>query len=473
MKLKNTLIYFTIFSMVITTFFTNIFAETATQSDTQTETTTAANWINHAEDGNELDIKAEACILVDAKTGDVIYEKNADDKKYPASITKIMTTYLACEYGHFSDNITFSNVITQIGYGSSNMGGRVGETMNFLDALYGVMLKSANETCMAVAETVSGSVDTFVAKMNETAAQAGCTGTHFANPHGFHDPNHYTTARDMSKIARLAITNETFKTIWGTEDYVIEATNMSATRHMYNSNQLINPSSEYYYPYCKGGKTGFHDDAGNTLVTYSVKDGTELICVVLKDNGKQLAYEDSKKLFEYGFAQFEDKTIFTADSFTSEIPVSQNYSGHTFDLGKVGVKAENDLTTKFPKFGDMSQITWQAENMTEALEAPVESGMEVGTIGVYYKGEKIGDVKAVTASSVEERSTEDMDREIRMEKFKSIAVSSAKYVAAGVLLVLIIFLIAKLIGGMSKKRKNKKLYEGKKRKKKTKFKIEF
>lgn len=473
MKLNKPILYFTIFSLLITTFFTNIYAEST--ENTSAGQATAAEFVNHAEEGKKLNIKSECCILIDGRTGDVIYEKKADQKMYPASITKILTTYLACEYGKFDETVTFStNAITNIGPDSSNMGARIGEKINFLDCLYGIMLNSANETCMAVAEHISGTVDNFVDKMNTKAAEIGCMNTHFANPHGFHDPNHYTTARDMALIAKLAITNETFRTIWGTENHVIQATNTCAIRDMYNTNQLINPDSPFYYPLCRGGKTGFHDDAGNTLVSYAVKDDIQLISVVLKDLGKENAYSDARTLLDYGFNQFETKTVFTADGFSSQIPVEQNYNGHKFDLGKADITASGDLSASLVKFADISQITWEAEGLSEVIEAPAQIGTVVGKINIFYKGEYLGNVDAVISSNVAAKSTQELDKQIKIEYFKSLVQTSAKYVAAGVLLVFLLLVIIRMITRSGReKRKEKQLAEGKRRKKKSKQKIKI
>lgn len=253
-------------------------------------------------------VEAESVVLMDADYGVTLYEKNAHQKQYPASITKIMTALLTVENANLSDVVTFSETaVYGIEPGSSHIGIDVGEQLTVEQSLYGLMLASANEVAMGLAEHVAGSVEAFVDMMNQRAQELGCKDTHFVNPHGLHDENHYTTAYDMALIAKAAYQNRTFRGITGTAQYEIPATNMEEeTRYLVNNQKLLS-TDEWYYLGCRGGKTGFTDQAMNTLVTYAKRDNCTLICINLHTNGIVPIYTDTTTLLDYGFANFQWK----------------------------------------------------------------------------------------------------------------------------------------------------------------------
>ena len=270
-------------------------------------------------------INSKSAILVDQNTGTVLFEKDADAKRYPASITKILTVLVALENMQSMDEeVTFSEDAVTKSYGSG-IARDIGEKLTLEQCLYAVMLESANECAYAVAEQVGadmgGDYQTFIDKMNEKAKEIGCTGTHFTNPNGLPDDEHYTTARDMMLISQEAYKNETFRTLMSTVSYVIPKTNKHDEElTMYNHHQMIcaNRTLENLYDPAIGGKTGYTDEAGNTLVTFAEKDGQTLLCIVMKTdiNSK---YPETKKLFEYGFKQFQDVNVSENEAnYTSE-----------------------------------------------------------------------------------------------------------------------------------------------------------
>ena len=217
---------------------------------------------------------------MDLDSGTFLYSKNMDVTKYPASITKILTTLIAIEHSRPSEKVTFSeNAVYGIEQGSSNIGIRLGENLTMEDCLYGMMLESANEVCVAVAEHISGSVDAFVELMNQKAASLGCTNTHFTNPNGLPDENHYTTAHDMALIAQAAYNNATFRKVCQTTTYCIGTTNKCGEKRWLSNHHKMLPDRDYTYEGCTGGKTGFTQVALNTLVTYAERDGRRLVCV--------------------------------------------------------------------------------------------------------------------------------------------------------------------------------------------------
>lgn len=254
-------------------------------------------------------IEGESAILVDMFTGAVLYSKNADKTQYPASITKIMTALLGCENLNPSDKFTMTE---SAAYGisdsnSSSIYADTGEEFTIEQALMAIMLQSANEMTLAVAELTSGSAKKFVEQMNLKARQLGCTNTHFNNPNGLPDETHYTTAADMAKIARAAWFNPTFRKFASTLYYEIPPTNKFAeTRYLLNHHKMMK-SQAYAYDGVLGGKTGYTEAAGNTLVTYAKNDNTYLVAVVLQSvNG---AYADTANLLDYGFNNFSRTAV--------------------------------------------------------------------------------------------------------------------------------------------------------------------
>ncbi len=392
----------------------------------------------------------------------MLYEKNADEVLYPASITKIMTALLGCEYGEgkYDEIVTHSeNAINGIGYGSSTMGMQVGEQITLEDCLYGIMMCSANEACMALAEHVSGSVDEFVNMMNERAEKLGCTNTHFANPHGFHDPNHYTTARDMALITEEAVKNEKFSEIWGTMLRTLPATNLvSEPRGLVNRAKILDDESQYYYPYIIGAKTGFHDDALNTLVACAEKDGAKIISVVMKDLGAPLAYADTKTLLDYGFTQYANAELYNGEDFSQSIPVVQTYNGTEYSLGSVNAVVKGSFEKMVPTPINNESISVEPE-LNEKLEAPVNEGDVVGKMIISYDSTEIGEMDIVAASSVEKLSDNELSKRELIANVKYYGIKAAKYacvgIAAIIVLIILIRIIRRIFRGKKKKRKKR------------------
>lgn len=240
----------------------------------------------------------------------ILYAKGIVEKRYPASTTKIMTAWLAIENSNLSDQITFStDAVYSIEPGSTHIGIKPGEILTMEQSLYAVLLASANEVSNGVAEYVGGgSISAFVDKMNERAASLGCNNTHFMNPSGLHDDNHYTTARDLATIARSAFQNKIFRKIIGTEYYIEPKTNITDEERWLNNHNKMLLSGEKHYDGCLGGKTGYTTTAGNTLVTFAERDNMRLVCVVLADT-LRFQYSDTASLFDYGFGNFHKEVI--------------------------------------------------------------------------------------------------------------------------------------------------------------------
>lgn len=260
---------------------------------------------------NEIDnwpagpqVSAQAAILMDANTGVILYSKNIHERLYPASTTKIMTALLAMEKGNLDDMVDFSHeAVFSVPADGSNMGMDEGESVSLEECLYGIMVASANEAANAAGEYISGSIDDFVSLMNERAQEIGCTDTHFTNPNGLHDDQHYTSAYDLALISSLFFRNEMLCKISNTARYHFEAT---ATQpddfYKNNKHQLIN--GEIPYEGILGGKTGYTNDSRQTLVTCAEQNGMRLVCVVFKEESPQ-QFTDTVELFDYGFHNFQ------------------------------------------------------------------------------------------------------------------------------------------------------------------------
>ncbi len=252
---------------------------------------------------NRDDIVSQAAIMIDIDNGQVLFEKNADEKMYPASITKIMTALLALENCDLDEIITMSHeAVYSIPRDTSHISLEEGEQISLKWAMYAMMLPSANDAAAGIAEHVSGSMEAFCELMNSRARELGAKNTNFVNPHGLHDEDHYTTARDMMLITLEAIKHPEFCEIWGTETIDAPTTNKKdEVRHLWNQNGMITATVNHNDD-VTGGKLGWTQEAGHTMVVTAERDGRRLLCVLMKSTAARDKYSDANKLFEYGFS---------------------------------------------------------------------------------------------------------------------------------------------------------------------------
>ncbi|MCM1173451.1 MAG: D-alanyl-D-alanine carboxypeptidase [Blautia sp.] len=247
---------------------------------------------------------AQAAILMDANTGIILYAKNIHEKLYPASTTKILTSLLAMENGNLDDMVSFSHeAVFSVPGDGSNMGMDEGESITLEEALYGIMVASANEVSNAVAEYVSGSISDFTELMNTRAAELGCTDSHFTNTNGLFDENHYTSVYDLAVISRAFFQNEMLCKISNTSRYHFEASETQPD-DFYKKNKHLLVNGEMPYEGIIGGKTGYIDQSRQTLVTCAEQNGMKLICVVFKEESPN-QFTDTVELFNYGFQNFQ------------------------------------------------------------------------------------------------------------------------------------------------------------------------
>ena len=349
---------------------------------------------------------AEAAILLDMKSGKVLYSKNENEKMYPASITKIMTAILTLESGiDFSEVVTATEeAITPITNKHSHMGILVGENLTIENLIYGMMVYSANDAANVLAVRVGGSLDGFVQMMNDKAAELGATNTHFVNAHGFHDDNHYTTASDIATIAKYAMQNETFREIVKTDIYTMEATNKyNEARYLSSTNHLISRRRQvkYYYDKAIGIKTGYTDESGYCLASAAVDGETELLSVVLNCHnivdGESGLYSfiDSKSLLEYGFNNFKYITIASNGTVLADSSVYE-----AKDNIRVTLTPQNDICNILPVDIDMDEVKSETV-LNEKICAPIKKGDILGSVTYTYQGEQIGTSSLVAVNDVE------------------------------------------------------------------------
>ncbi len=269
-------------------------------------------------------IMAEAGIAMDENSGAVLFGQNIHVAYAPASITKLLTALVVAENASLDDNVTFSHdAVYNVESGSGNsLALEEGDVLTVRDCMYALLLRSSNQAANALAEHVAGSRDGFVDMMNEEIARIGCTESHFANPSGLNDENQYVTAYDMALIARAAFANETVLSVASARSYKLPATIKNPEGLSIAMEHKIlaagdNTSSRYYLEGALAGKTGYTSIAGNTLVTYAVRNGRGVISVVLKGTQPQY-YMDGKTLIEFGFASFQNIRIADQENYLSQ-----------------------------------------------------------------------------------------------------------------------------------------------------------
>ena len=332
---------------------------------------------------NSLNITAESAILIDNNSGKILYRKNEKEKKYPASTTKIVTAIIAIENFNLSDKVTVGyNAISAVPSGYSVASLQVGEELTIEQLLQVLLIHSANDAANVLAEHIGGTIESFATIMNTKAQEIGCENTHFTNPSGKHDDNHYTTAYDLSLIMQYCMKNPTFRRIAGSKSCIIPKTNKYEQRVFSNTNELLIVDSKKepdnnYYQYAIAGKTGYTSQAKNCLVSSANKDNFELICVVLGSgldyNGLNYRFIDSKKVFEYGYNNYTIKKLKEKGSVAKQIEIP-NGSKETKNL---------DLLIS----DDITAIIKHSENdispeikLNDNLVAPISKSQILGTI---------------------------------------------------------------------------------------------
>ena len=387
----------------------------------------AAKWPKGPDKGS---LSSASAIVMELSTGTVLYSKNIHKKHYPASITKIMTSLLTLENSSPSDVVTFTEAEAHgIETGSSSMYCVPGEKFTIEQVLYGIMLQSANEMCLVAADHVAGSVDKFAEMMNQRVAQLGLKETHFMNPNGLHNDDHYTSAYDMACIAREAWKNPSFQKICGTRTYQVKSTNKRKASEilggqLLNHHQMINgyeTSSRYEKDYVIGGKTGYTSMAHSTLVTFAEKDGMQLVSVIMKGNspkqGEPNEYTDTTRILDYAFEKFSKHAVNGENSDVNENLFNTFDSYFNADQSPLRLSAESAVI--LPKGVALRKAKQQIQYDNSVKLQDGEN--VIGTVKYTYDGRMVGSTDIIydstkSASHLDEASRRIVDSEIRQIK---------------------------------------------------------
>lgn len=331
-------------------------------------------------------LKAKSAILIEAATGKVLYSKNAEELRYPASTTKIMSLIVGLEDGKLDDIITVSNHAASTEGSSLSL--TSGENIKMIDLLYGIMLISGNDATVALAEHIAGSVENFSQRMTEKAHAIGAKDTHFTNSSGLPDPNHYTTAHDLARIAAYGYKNPLFAEIVNTKHKIIPWPGKEYNRELFNENRML-----WLYEGGNGVKTGYTDAAGRCLVSGAKQKDIQLIAVVLDSD---TMWDDSIALLNYGFPQVTPEKIIQQNDIFKTIRVANGKASQ--------VKLVTSTAVIVPvSEEDIGEFTTVVDTPSK-LEAPVIKGQKAGVLRVLYKDKEITTVDLVADDDIERKS---------------------------------------------------------------------
>jgi D-alanyl-D-alanine carboxypeptidase len=407
------------------------------------------------------DLTAKAFILMDMKTGQVLAEKNADERRSPASTTKIMTALVALENADLEDEMTASeNAINSVPYDYVTAGIKIGETLKFKDLLDLMMITSANEASNIIAENISkdGTMQGFTDMMNSKAAELGLTGTHFTNANGKEEEDHYTTARDLAILSRAAMTMDKpiFREVVGRKEFSIPDTNLRKSSewklgHLTYTNELLTSHSKYYSK-VTGIKTGYTDLAGLCLVSSAVNpDGLELIAVVLGAEDKTHQFKDSQNLLEYGFKNFGEQQLTQKGEYVNRFEVEDAVDGK-----KVEVITNNEFSHILPLDEEIRTKNLEiVKTFNEPFVAPIAQGQKVGKIEYIYDGKLIGTVELVAKEAIEKTTIA-----ILRDKYKEI-INDERFifgVKAAVIVIVAIIILGFILRFINKRKRRRNNY---------------
>lgn len=335
----------------------------------------------------EPQVVGETAALIDAQSGMLLYGKEPHKKMYPASTTKVLTALVALEKAKMTDLVTIG--ANPIHAGGTSIWLAEGEKLSLEELLYALMLNSANDAGVAIAEHVAGSVEEFTKLLNQKALQLGAKNTHFVNPHGMPNENHYSTAYDLALIGREALKNQELRKIVTTVHHEIPRADPEAQKYLFNHNKLL-WSKTFGYEGATGLKTGYTVEAGQCIIASAKRDGRELIAVVLRTEGNNLWY-DASKLLDYGFNNFQNRQLVQRGKVMANVPVKYGKSN-------VNLVASEDYIHTFPKesIKDLQIITEPAAE----IEAPVTKGQVLGKVIIKDEEKQVAMVNLVAAEDI-------------------------------------------------------------------------
>lgn len=399
-----------------------------------------------------IEITANAAMLVSMDTDEVLYEKNADQKVYPASITKIMTTLLILESEKYDPNAKIAMTEEALdlisGTGSSVSLMKAGEEITQLDLVYMVLMSSYGDCALLAATYYGGSVENFVEMMNNRAAELGLTGTHYENPIGLHHEENYTTARDTYILTKFALQDKTFKEVCESTRHTVN-TSLSGQRILSTTNFLQDNTTNYYYTYAKGVKTGYTDEAGRCLVSTASYNGYNYMCLVFgcPPNAKN-HFTESADLYRWAFNNFEFKKVADTSNPVAEINVELS-----LDTDFVSLYVDEGFVSVLPKDADDSTISIVPKPTSETVDAPIKKGQVLGTADIVYAEKVIGTVNLISNENIQKSTLLTVLRAVK--NFFSSSYMKVFYVLIALVVLIFIIAVIKLNIKHSKKRKIK------------------
>ncbi len=328
---------------------------------------------------NTIELNASSALLIDNRTNKILYNKDANKRLFPASTTKIVTAIIVLENHSLNEEVTASyDAVMTIPSGYSTANIQIGEVLTVEQLLELLLVHSANDSANVLAEYAGGSIDSFVSMMNTKVNELGLTDTHFTNPYGLQEDNHYTTSHDLAVIMQYCLKNETFRKISGQASCAIPATNKSEPRKYSSTNELLIAGSRNYYPYLIAGKTGYTSKAGGCLVSVAYNNNLELISVILNSNDR---FGDTKKLFNYGYSNFSLKNIVNED----DIITSTNVKNAKKNSQNLDLKVTENVPVLVNNNDNLESISPQIE-INSNIEAPIEEGQNLGKVSYTVNG---------------------------------------------------------------------------------------
>ena len=382
------------------------------------------------------EIYSGSALVIDTVTGATLFSQDADEKIYPASTTKLLTAILALENCSLDETVTFSETAVDLESGASSIDAVAGEEMSLEDVLYGLLLPSGNDCANAIAEHVAGSIDAFAEMMNEKAEELGCTNSHFTNPSGLHDSDHYTTASDMFLIAKEAFSNSTIKEIISCASYTIDATNMSDERTFSNSNSLIQTDSTYYNSTVVGGKTGYTSSAGRALVILSESNNMNLICLFFNCPYYYGVFSDANTLLDYVYNNFSIVNISEAEErFSSSFADAKIVLDSTSSIIIPNSISLSDLDSTLTFATDMDAEEFEEAKLSAGVTT--QDGRHLyAQIDYYFDGNYLGNIFVIVDDTLE----------ISAASVSNVTYIDMIYAIPALILGLIILISAILIG---------------------------
>ena len=325
------------------------------------------------------DINAESALLIDNKTNKVLYSKDMNRKMFPASTTKILTAILVLENHSLDEKVTASyNAVMTIPSGYSTASIQIDEVLTVEQLLELLLVHSANDAANVLAEYTGGSIDSFVAMMNTKINELGLSDTHFTNPYGLQDNNHYTTAHDLAIIMKYCLKNDDFRKIAGQASCAIPSTNKSEPRKYSSTNELLIAGNSNYYPNLIAGKTGYTSEAGECLVSAAYNDNLELVGVILNSNNR---FKDTRSLYNYGYTNFSIKNIVNEKDIITNVEVKNA----TKDTKNLNLLVSEDIPVLANNSDDLSKIEPQI-TLNNDIKAPIEDGQVLGKVSYSVNG---------------------------------------------------------------------------------------